>query len=136
MFRFSAAPNPLPDIRSATVVIGNRSFLIEQAGTIRTRVAASPGRVVVGLSRKRAPQKREIAIWTDNPSSTIAFSSTARWIRVEATRSRKRGGRLLQVTFDSASLAPGVRHEGAIVVSADGAQPLAIPVQVEEISWR
>jgi hypothetical protein len=119
------------------VVIGNRSFTVEQAGMIRTRIAVSPGRVVVGLLPKRPPGKREILIWTDTPSSSIGFSPTEKWIRVEADRSRKDGRRrLLYVTVDPASLYPGARNEGAIIISAEGAPPLTVPVLVEGISHR
>jgi hypothetical protein len=135
-YRFKAAPNTSPLARTGSIVIGDRTFAVAQAGLIRTRLAASPGRLTVGISPKYKKEKRELAIWTDNPSATLAVAPTAAWIRVEAARTRKPGARLFEVIVDSASLSAGNRLEGAIVVSADGAPPLAIPVIVEGISRR
>ena len=136
LFRFSAAPNTSPVARTANVVIGNQVFTVQQAGLIRTRLAASPGRVVVGISPKYPREKRKLSIWTDN-SSPMTLTPTAKWIRVEANRrSMKSGTRIFEVTVESAALGDETRQEGAIIVSADGAPPLTIPVIAERISIR
>jgi hypothetical protein len=130
-FRFSAAPNTSPLVRTATVVVGDQVFTVEQAGLVRTRLAASPARVVVGLSPKQPPRKRELAIWADNDAAGLTVSASAPWIRLSPVRSRKPGRKLFEVNVDEEMLTGGRRHEGAIIVSADGAPPLEIPVVVE-----
>lgn len=136
VYRFSAAPNTSPVPRTATVVIGGRVFTVEQAGLIRTRLAASPPKITIGLSPAYNEHRREVAIWADKPSATLAVTANVPWLRVEATRSRKPDARTFEVIVDSSKVPPGVRQEGAIVVSADGAPPFSVPVVVERFSRR
>jgi hypothetical protein len=66
----------------------------------------------------------------------LAVAANAPWLRVEARQGRNKDRRNFEVIVDSAKVPAGVRHEGALVVSADGAPPLSVPVVVERISQR
>jgi hypothetical protein len=136
VFRFSAAPNTSPMPRTAKVIAGNQSLVVTQEGLVRTRLAVSPGRVIVGLSPKVARTKQEIAIWTDDPSSAPAVTATASWIQVKPLRSKKPGTSRFELIIDAPPTASADRREAAIIVSADGAAPLTIPVIVEGSSRR
>jgi hypothetical protein len=136
VYRFSAAPNTEPVTRTANIVIGNRVFTVRQEGLITTRLAATPAKLALGLHPKYAEHRRQLTLWADKPGVTLAVTTSAPWLRVNAARSRKSESRLFEVIVDSTKLPQGVRHEAAVLVTAAGAPPLAVPVVAERISSR
>lgn len=131
--RFSAAPNTTPYARTANVVIGERVFTVEQAGLIRTRLAAAPERLVVGMDRKNKELKRQLTVWADDVSKVLKLSPSAPWIQVHPGKTQKDGRKSYAIIVDASSMDKRQKYEGIITVTAEGAPALEIPVIVEGI---
>lgn len=134
VYRFSAAPNTTPLPRTARIIIGDQVFVVNQAGMIQARLAAAPARLVIGLSPKYEESTRRITLWTDAAGANPAATTAAPWLRLQPTRSRKPGRQTYDVIVDNSKLPAGEQFESAIMVTAEGAAPLSVPVVVERVS--
>ena len=98
-------------------------------------LAASPGRIAIGLNSKKGPATRTVVLWADRPSRAINVTAKPDWLRVTPRKQGKKGERRYEVNVQTEGLPPGRLHDGVVNVRSSRGS-LTIPVVVEVESTR
>ena len=112
-------PDGDSDIVAAAVPRETQAHSDHAALTGSAGIAAAPGRIVIGISNKKAPRAKTVAIWTDNPGDVLTVTPQKQWIKATAGKPKK-GARTYDITVDTTALPPGRIHDGVVRVGGPG----------------
>ena len=90
--------------------------------------------MVIGITHRKVPRVKTIAVWPENTSDVLTVTPQQQWIKATAGKSRK-GARTFGITVEMNALPPGRIHDGVVRVGGPGGV-LDIPVVVELDSVR